>query len=209
VHLAGQHECLWATVGIHPHEAKEATDEALADIEALARRGRVMALGEMGLDFHYNFSPPEQQRQAFRAQLEIAARLDLPVVIHTREAFADTMAILDEFSSRLDRVVLHCFSGTLDQARQALDRGYFISFTGVVTFKNAQPIREAALVVPVDRLMIETDCPYMSPEPMRKQKVNEPALLIHTARCLAELKCMSLDQFADITLSTSRGFFSI
>jgi TatD DNase family protein len=209
VALAKQHDQLWAAVGIHPHEAKHANDEALTAIEALAREPEVVALGETGLDFHYNFSPQEQQIQAFRAHLELAARLHLPVVIHTREAFAETMAILDEFNSRLEHVVLHCFSGSSEQARRALDRDYYLSFTGVVTFKNAQSIREAARIASMDRLMIETDCPYMSPAPKRKQKVNEPALLIHTARCLAELKEMPLPEFAAATLATSKRFFCL
>ena len=209
VALASQHEQLWAAVGIHPHEARHAGAEALAAIGELAREPRVGAVGETGLDFHYNFSPPESQKQAFTAHLELAAQLHLPVVVHTREAFAETMAILDRFDSRLENVVLHCFSGTSEQARLALDRGYYLSFTGVVTFKNAQSIRAAALAVPMDRLMIETDCPYMSPAPKRKQKINEPALLIHTARLLAELKEMSLPQFAECTLANSRRFFRL
>ncbi len=209
VALAGRHGQFWAGVGIHPHEARHASDEALAAIEELARKPNVVALGETGLDFHYNFSLPEQQKRAFAAQLELAAQLHLPVVIHTREAFAETMAILEGFRSRLAQVVLHCFSGTSEQARLALDRGYYLSFTGVVTFKNAQSIREAALVVPMGRLMIETDCPYMSPEPKRKQKINEPALLIHTARCLAELKGIPLPEFAECTLANSKRFFGV
>jgi len=209
VALASQHEQLWATVGIHPHEARHAHNDALAAIEILAGKPDVVALGETGLDFHYNFSPQEQQIQAFRAHLDMAARLHLPVVVHTREAFAETMAVLDEFQSQLEHVVLHCFSGTSEQARLALDRGYYLSFTGVVTFKNAQMIREAALIVPMDHLMLETDCPYMSPAPKRKQKINEPALLIHTAKCLAELKGVPLLQFAERTLANSRRFFCL
>lgn len=209
VRMAAEHEQLYATVGIHPHEAKHATDEALTALEVLAQTDKVVALGETGLDFHYNFSPPEQQKEVFVAQLEIAARLHLPVVIHTREAFAETMSILDRFRPGLEHVVLHCFSGSAEQAHQALERGYYVSFTGVVTFKNAQAIRDAARIVPMDRLMVETDCPYMSPEPKRKQKTNEPALLIHTARHLADIKGLPLSQFAESTLANSKRFFAI
>ncbi|MBN2593694.1 MAG: TatD family hydrolase, partial [Sedimentisphaerales bacterium] len=191
VELTNRLENLYATVGIHPHDAKDVTVKALTELKELASSEKVVAIGETGLDFHYDFSPRPDQRRAFEAQLEIAQDLNLPVVIHCREAFDETIDILEHFISvkgRLKGVVFHCFSGSAEQARIVLDHGFYISFTGVVTFKNAVKTREAAKIVPTDRLMLETDCPYMSPEPMRKQKINEPALMVHTARFLAVLK---------------------
>jgi TatD DNase family protein len=131
------------------------------------------------------------------------------VVIHSRNAFDETMEILDHSGRGLKGVVFHCFSGSVEQARLVLDRGYFVSFTGVVTFKNADVTREAARIVPLDRLMIETDCPYMSPEPVRKRKPNEPALMVHTARFLAELKGISLEELAQATTRTAIEFFHL
>ena len=135
--------------------------------------------------------------------------MNLPVIIHSRKAFDETIEILSKYGSGLRWVVFHCFSGSAEQAKIVLDRGFHISFTGVVTFKNAEAIREAAKIVPLDRLMVETDCPYMSPEPMRKQKINEPALMIHTAKRLAELKGMDLGDFAEAVTATSRAFFRL
>jgi TatD DNase family protein len=141
--------------------------------------------------------------------LEIAAELKLPVIIHSREAFDETIEILSKYGSGLRGVVFHCFSGSAEQAKIVLDKGYFISFTGVVTFKNAEKTRRTVEVVPLDRLMIETDAPYMSPEPMRKQKINEPAFMIHTARCLAQLKQMDLADFAQKITATTGTFFCL
>ena len=208
VALAERYEGMYASVGVHPHDARLVDDAMLADLETVARAGKVVAVGETGLDYHYNFSAPEEQKRVFAAQLELAAGLDLPVVIHCREAFDDTMAILEGISA-LKRVVFHCFGGTAEQAHLVLERGYFISFTGVVTFKNAHKAREAVKVVPVDRLMVETDCPYMSPEPVRRQKPNEPALMTHTAAFLAALKGLNPEDFARETTKTAKTFFSL
>ena len=212
VELAERFEGMYAAVGIHPHEAKDFTAETIAELKEIAASEKVVALGETGLDFHYSFSNQSDQRRAFEAQLRIARELNLPVIIHCREAFADVMDILDQFirlEGGLRAVVFHCFSGTAEQARMVLDYGFFISLTGVVTFKNADEIRRAAEIVPTDRLMLETDCPYMSPEPMRKQKINEPALMIHTARHLADLKGMDPTDFAEAVTATSKGFFGV
>jgi len=209
VELAGLHESMYATVGIHPHDAKDATPEVLAELKRLARSGKVVAVGETGLDYHYNLSKHPDQRRVFIAHLEMAKELDLPVVIHSREAFDETMEVLDGHGDGLRGAVFHCFGGSTEQARQVLDRGYHISFTGVVTFKNADSTRGAALSVPLDRLMVETDCPYMSPEPMRKQRPNEPALMVHTARFLAELKGVDTDEFAHVTTATALEFFRL
>ena len=207
VELADKFKNMYAAVGIHPHDAREITAETLTELKELAQDEKVVALGETGLDFHYNFSSQSDQKRAFAAQLKIAKELNLPVIIHCREAFDETMEILDRHSRVLRGVVFHCFSGSAEQAKIILDYGFYVSFTGVVTFKNADIIRNAAKLVPTDKLMLETDCPYMSPEPMRKQKINEPALMIHTARYLAELKQMDLTDFANAVTATSKSFF--
>jgi len=207
--LAGEHQNMYATVGIHPHDAKEAGEYVLDELRELARADGIVAIGETGLDFHYNFSKQPDQKRVFAAHLEIARELDLPVVIHSRNAFDETVEILDEQGTGLRGVVFHCFGGSAEQARLLLDRGYHISFTGVVTFKNAEKAREAVRAVPLERLMVETDCPYMSPEPVRRQKPNEPALMLHTARLLADLKGVSLEEFAQASSDVARQFFSL
>jgi TatD DNase family protein len=209
VELAGRFQGVFASAGLHPHYAKDATVDLMQELKSLAQSSKVVAIGECGLDFHYNLSSDKDQKQVFRDQLKIAQDLKLPVIVHTREAFEDTMTILDEFNGSLKQVVLHCFSGNADQAIQALKRGYFLSFTGVVTFKNAAEIRTAVEAVPLERIMVETDCPYMSPEPVRKQRINEPALMVHTAKYLAKLKQVSLADFAEQVTLNSREFFGL
>jgi len=207
--LAERFENLYAALGIHPHDAKDAGPDALSELRRLAAHPKVVAIGETGLDFHYNLSPPDIQRRIFTGHLKIAADLDLPLIIHSRDAFDDTLTILQNHAAYLDKVVFHCFTGSADQAQIILDKGFHISFTGVVTFRNAQKIAQAAKEVPLSRLMIETDCPYMSPEPMRKQKTNEPALLTHTANHLARLKNTDLSSFAAAVTATIKAFFNI
>jgi len=209
IELADKFENMYAAVGIHPHDAKDLTADTLTELKELAQSENVVAIGETGLDFHYNFSKHPDQKRAFAAQLKIAKELNLPVIIHCREAFDETMEILAQHGRGLRAVVFHCFSGSAEQAKIVLNYDFYISFTGVVTFKNAEATRQAAKIVPTDRLMLETDCPYMSPEPMRKQKINEPALLIHTAKFLADLKQTSLDKFADNTTETAKKFFNL
>jgi len=209
VELAGRHDNLYAAVGIHPHDARLVTAEVLAELRQLAADERVVAIGETGLDYFYDNSPRAAQQRVFVEHMNIARELNLPVIIHSRKAFDDTLEILEQHGRGLRGVVFHCFSGSAEQARRLLDRGFCISFTGVVTFKNARKSVEAAKVVPIERLMVETDCPYMSPEPVRKQRPNEPALLVHTARFLAELKGLCLDDFASRTTETARDFFGL
>ncbi len=207
--LAERFDNLYAAVGIHPHEAKTVTAESIEELKGLAQRANVVAIGETGLDFHYNFSQPGEQRRLFAKHLQIAEGLNLPVIIHSREAFDETTEVLEQYGGGVEKIVFHCFSGNAEQAELVLSRGYFVSFTGVVTFRNADKTRQAAEAVPLDRLMLETDCPYMSPEPVRKQKTNEPALMVHTASFLAELKRIPLDEFARAVTATSRGFFNL
>jgi len=209
VDLAHNNEKIYATVGLHPHDAKDWSSTLMDQMKQWASLEKVLALGEMGLDFYYEFSPRVEQILAFTEQLALASRLDMPVVVHTRDAFDETMAILKDFDGQLNNVVLHCFTGTAEQVKRALDQGYFVSFSGVVTFKNAHSVREAALCVPMDRLLIETDCPYLSPTPMRKQKVNEPAFLIHTAQFLSDLKQVDFSSFSMQTLQNSCEFYRL
>jgi TatD DNase family protein len=209
VELAERFDGMYAAVGIHPHYAKDVTDEGIEALKRIAKSHKVVAIGETGLDFHYNFSKQDAQKKIFVEHLKIAGELELPVVVHTRQAFDETMEILDGFAGELKNVVIHCFSGDQRQAQIVLDKGYYISFTGVVTFKNADIARQAAKLVPLERLMIETDCPYMSPAPMRNQKINEPGLLVHTARFLAELKEIEFEDFAKAVTETSERFFGI
>jgi len=209
VELTTKYEDMYAAIGMHPHDAKDVTAETLAQLKELARNEKVVAIGETGLDYHYNFSKQTDQKRAFAAQLTIAGELNLPVIIHCRKAFEETMQVLDNHAGRVKKILFHCFSGLAEQAKIVLDYGFYISFTGVVTFKNAEVTRQAAKIVPTDRLMLETDCPYMSPEPMRKQKINEPALIVHTAKFLAELKEIDLNDFANAVTAASRAFFQI
>jgi len=206
--IVKQFSNLYGSVGIHPHYASKATDWNLSGAREYAAEARIVAVGEIGLDFHYPDYDPHRQRQAFIDQLKIADELQMPVIVHSRDAFDETMEILAEHGDGL-KIVIHCFSGSAEQARRALGAGYFISFTGVVTFKNARKTQLAAAEVPLDRLMVETDCPFMSPEPMRKQKINEPALIVHTAEKLAELNSISLGEFARIVTVTSNKFFNL
>lgn len=207
IDLTLKHEGVYAAVGIHPHFAEDADDSELVTLEKMIKSNKVVAVGETGLDFHYNFSKQSAQKDVFKKQLAIAEKLQKPVIVHSRQAFDDTMKILDDFS--LGKVVFHCFTGTGEQAKAALEKGFHISFTGVLTFKNAYEVRQAAEIVPLDRIMLETDCPYMSPEPMRKQKVNEPALMIHTAKFLAELKGVKYDELTSATTQTAKNFFNL
>ncbi len=209
IELASRFDNMYAAIGIHPHDAKNVTAETIAELKKLAENERVVAIGETGLDYHYDFSKRQDQVRVFAEHLRVAAELNLPVIIHCREAFDQTIQVLQQHGGGVEKVVFHCFSGSAEQASIILDGGFYISFTGVVTFKNAETTRRAAEVVPLDRLMLETDYPYMSPEPMRKQKINEPALMVHTARFLAELKNMPLPDFAKTVTATSKVFFSL
>jgi TatD DNase family protein len=209
IELAEKYDNLYAAVGIHPHEAKDVTTDTMIHLIKLVEHPKVVAIGETGLDYHYDHSPRENQKSVFTNHLQIAAELKLPVIIHSRQAFDDTIEIVDEFASKIEKIVFHCFTGTPEQAKTIIDKGFYISFTGAVTFKNAKTLQESAKIVPLEKLMLETDCPYMSPEPMRKQRINEPVLLVHTAKFLAELKNIHPEEFADVTTATAQRFFQI
>lgn len=208
--LVPKYDNMYAALGIHPHYARDASGRDISFLKTAAQTDKVVAIGETGLDYHYTCSEAGEQKEVFRAQLRIAAELALPVVVHSRNAFDDTMQILDEFAPTLKGVVIHCYSGSAEQAQVILKRGYYISFTGMVTFKkNVAETIEAARIVPLDRMMVETDCPYISPEPVRNQRPCEPAFMVHTARKLAELKGMDLEDFAGEVTATSKYFFNL
>jgi TatD DNase family protein len=198
-----------AAAGVHPHQAKDLSQAHLDALRDLANEQKIRALGEIGLDYHYAFSPPERQREAFRVQLELAQGLGLPVVIHSRQAGPDVVAAVAE--TRFTRGgVLHCFTEDWEVARQMLERGFFISFSGILTYPSAGGIRDTAARVPADRLLVETDAPFLVPAPRRgKTARNEPAFVVETARRLASLRKTSLEELGELTLSNFRTLFSL
>ena len=215
VKLAEQHPFLYATIGIHPHEARLASDHAYAEMERLARHPKVIAWGEIGLDYYYDHSPRDTQQQVFIRQMELAAAAKLPIVIHCRpsdnsdNAWEDCLQLIKEqWAPKNIGGVLHCFTGNWPQAKRALDMGFMISFAGNVTFPKAQQIRDAALEVPLDRILIETDSPYLAPVPHRGKR-NEPAFVKHTAAKLGELRGLSMDEIGDQTSGNFYKFFKL
>jgi TatD DNase family protein len=196
VRLADAYPFIFATVGVHPHDAAKATDETFDRLKDLLSHSKTLALGEIGLDYHYDFSPREVQREVFARQLEMAGGAGKPVVIHTREAWEDTMKMLRERYH--GEGIFHCFTGGPEEAREALDFGFHLSFGGVLTFPKAEPVREAARLTPPEKLLVETDSPYLAPVPHRGKR-NEPAFLVATARKLAEVRGISEDELAGVT----------
>ena len=207
--LARDHAGIFFTAGVHPHEAKDAGEDYLQHIEQLASAPRNVAVGEIGLDHHYDFSPPQVQRRVFAEQLALARQLGKPAVVHTREAFEETLAILANSGIPGERVVFHSFTGDAAQARRIMELGAYVGFSGIATFKRAEPIRRAAVLVQADRILIETDSPYLAPEPVRRQKTNTPANVVHVARCLAEVRGTSLEEFARQTTANAVRFFGL
>ncbi len=211
VALAQAHHNVFATIGTHPHESGALTADWYETFRALARQPRVVAYGEIGLDYHYDHSPRAIQRQRFREQIQLARELHLPLVIHTREAHDDTITILQEEHAQEVGGVFHCFSGDARLAKEALDMGFYISFSGVLTFKNAAMLREIAGTVPLDRIMIETDSPYLTPVPHRGTR-NEPAHVRHVADVLATVHGTgpaSLESIAMATVRNTKRLFNI
>jgi TatD DNase family protein len=209
IKLAQQHEGVYSTVGIHPHEAALAKQEDFDELERLAHDSKVIAWGEIGLDYFYDHSPREVQQRVFLQQIEMARAAGLPIIIHCRpsdnseNAWDDLLRLIREnWATSALGGVLHCFTGTVDHARAALDLGFVISFAGNVTYPKAQNIRDAANIVPLDHMFIETDCPYLAPVPHRGQR-NEPAYVVETARQIAALRSLTPE---DVGLQTSRNF---
>ena len=200
IRLADAHPQFVATVGVHPHDAAKAVPDTWQRLESLLAHPKVIAIGEIGLDYHYDFSPRDVQRDVFAKQLRIAAAHRKPIVIHTREAWDDTVALLEQHPAT---GIMHCFTGNVEQARRALALGFYLSFGGVVTFPKAADLHEAARAVPLDRILLETDAPYLAPVP-RRGKRNEPAFLVHTARRLAELRGVPVEEIASATTENFR-----
>jgi TatD DNase family protein len=192
-------------VGIHPNYSADARVEDVAKLRELQKHPAVVALGEMGLDYHYDRAEPAHQRRIFEAQLELAKVLDRPVVIHCREAVGDTLAVMRSFSNIA--AVFHCFTGTRDEARKILDAGYLLGFTGVITFAKNDELREIVKMTPLDRVLVETDAPYLTPEPVRKIKTNEPAFVAHTARIAAQVKGMAYEEFDRVATANALRFY--
>ena len=207
VELAGRWPFLYAAVGVHPEDCGDWQDADVDALRALAKAPKVVAIGEIGLDYYWPENPPRAlQARVFRAQLALARELDLPVIVHDREAHGDCMDIVREYPGV--RGVFHCFSGSAEMARELVKLGWMISFTGVLTYKNARKAVEAAQAVPLDRIMIETDSPYMAPVPHRGER-NHSGYVVHICQRLAEIKGLGLEQCSKLTLENGRRFFQI
>lgn len=205
VAIAQQHDDVWAAVGFHPHDAKDCDDAAFAEIERLAREPRVVAIGECGLDYHYDYSPRATQRAVFERHIALARELDKPIIIHNRESTDDMVEILSRSNVK---GILHSYTESLDVAKKLVELGFFISFSGIVTFKSAESLREAARGLPHDRVLIETDTPYLAPVPYRGRD-NEPAYVIAIAELLAKLWDVSVERVAEQTTANFEHVFSV
>lgn len=208
IEVAARRQDVFAAVGVHPHDASALDDAMLAEVEALAAHPRVVAIGEIGLDYHYNNSEPMVQRAAFRRLVAAARRANKPIVIHTREAPEDTLAILEQEGARDVGGIIHCFSEDVAFARRALALDFDLSFSGIVTFKTARSVQEVAAWAPPDRILVETDSPYLAPVPLRG-KPCEPSYIVHTARRVAELRGEPFEELARRTSENARRRFRL
>ncbi len=197
-----------ASSGVHPHEARLATPATYDELRGLAREGRIVAVGEIGLDFHYDHSPREVQRDVFRAQVRLAREVGLPVIVHTREADAETAALLEEEGAGETGGVIHCFTGGHDLARRALALGFYVSFSGIVAFSRAETIQEVARTVPLDRMLVETDSPFLAPPPHRGKR-NEPAFVVEVARKVAALRGQTVEEVGRAAAANFRALFRV
>ncbi len=204
--MAEQYPWLYASVGSHPDSADEVNEEVIEQYRLLCRHEKVKAIGEIGLDYYYEDIPREIQKQAFRMQMQLAKEVDLPVIIHEREAHDDGMRIVKEFPTV--KGVFHCYSGSAEMARQLVKMGWYIGFTGVLTFKNARKAVETAASIPLDRIVIETDCPFMAPEPYRGKR-NDPGYLPKMAEKLAEIRGISVEEAIAVTTENAKRLYRI
>ena len=205
--LSREYNYIYAAVGSHPDVADEVDEEVLEEYRKLCKLNpKIKAIGEIGLDYHYEDIPREIQLRAFRMQMELARELGLPVIVHERDAHEDGMAVVREFPDVTG--VFHCYSGSAEMARQLVDKGWYIGFTGVLTFKNARKAIEAASQIPLDRIVLETDCPYMSPEPFRGKR-NDPGKLYRMAEKLAEIRGLTLEEIHRITVENGKRLYRL
>lgn len=208
VELSRRYENIYAAIGVHPHDADTFNLNVSKKLNKLADNDKVVAIGEIGLDFHYDNSPREKQKQSFRAQLRLAKKLDLPVVIHTRDADKETLNILKEEKAKELGGIMHCFASDKKMAKEILDLGFYIAFGGLITFKNLSDLRDVVKEVPLDRLLIETDSPYLTPEPHRGKR-NEPAYVKFVAEKIAEIKGIAVEEVAKITTENAKKVYNI
>jgi TatD DNase family protein len=208
VALAGSFPDVYATVGMHPHDAKDVGDEDINALRRLAATPKVVAVGETGLDYHYQHSPRETQRRVFSRFIHLARETRLPIVVHEREAASEAAELLRSEGGGTLQGVIHCFTGDYAAAGRYLDMGFYISFTGIITFKNADALREVARRVPLERLLVETDSPYLTPVPHRGKR-NEPAYVRLVAETIAQIKHTSLEQVASVTTANARALFHL
>jgi TatD DNase family protein len=206
---AEAHDWIYTTVGIHPHEAKEVTPEHLETLARLAKHPKVIAWGEIGLDYFYDHSPREMQKKVFRDQMELAREAKLPIIIHCRDAWSDCLDMLEEFWKPTGLGgILHCFTSTVEDARRGVELGFMVSFTGNLTYPKAQNIRDVAKVLPLENILIETDSPYLAPQPVRGKR-NEPAYVAEVAKALGNVRDLGAEEIATITTGNFRRFFHL
>jgi len=206
---ADQYDWIYASIGIHPHEAKQVTSQHLEELTKLAKHPKVIAWGEIGLDYYYDHSPRDIQHRVFRDQMALARDAKLPIIIHCRDAWADCLALIEEVWRPTGiGGILHCFTGTIDEARRGLDAGFMISFAGNATYPKTQNIRDVAKEVPLERILIETDSPFLAPQPYRGKR-NEPAYVAEVARTLANVRNLSPEELAASTSANFQRFFHL
>lgn len=208
IEIAEQYETIYAAVGWHPVDAIDMTDEDLAWIEELSAHPKVVAIGEMGLDYHWDKSPKDVQKEIFRKQIRLAKKVNMPIIIHNREATEDVIAILQEENAEEIGGIMHCYNDSVDYVQACLDMNFYISLGGPVTFKNATDPKEVAVEVPLDRLLVETDAPFLAPHPNRGKR-NEPSYVTLVAEKIAELRGISVEEVGEITTENARRFFQI
>jgi TatD DNase family protein len=205
--LAKQHDFIYASVGVHPHDAETMTEATIDELAQLSTHEKVKAIGEIGLDYYYDHSPRNIQQQWFERQIQLAIDLKMPIILHDRDAHGDMLDMLRKYKGHVTGV-MHCYSGSVEMAKEILDLGYMIAFGGVITFKNGQRAQKAANIVPMDKLLIETDAPYLTPEPHRGKR-NDPGYVLHVAEKLAESKGQSFEALATQTCGNAKQLFDI